>query len=167
MSDQQKVEIPVPKSYSIAELKAIGQDVVDYIVKRTESGKDKNNKDFAGYSKSYIKSLNFKIAGKSPKRVDLTLSGDMLAALQVLDVEKGKIIIGYEDGDPINGRVEGHRTGLYGEHQAKKRDFLGITKTDLKSKILSNYDEESIDRSALLNEIVDVSTRIGANSRRG
>jgi hypothetical protein len=160
MADQQKFEVKVSKKYENSELRAIGQEVIDYIVKRTQQGLDKSNKSLPGYSKSYMKSLDFKIAGKS-KNVDLTLSGDMLSLLQVLKIEEGKIVIGYKSGDKINGRVEGNVLGTYGQSspiKGKKRDFLGIKTSDLRGEILSNYPlsdrEESLARADQIKTLI-------------
>lgn len=135
-----RVKIAIPKGYKPREREAIGSEVVDYIVNRTQNGLNKNNRNFPGYSDAYKKSLDFKIAGKS-NNVNLTLSGDMLASLKVLSHKNGEIVVGFDRGDKNNNaKATGHITGVYGNSKrVKKRDFLGITKKDLNSKILSNY----------------------------
>lgn len=136
-----KVTIPIPKKYRPEERKAIAQEVVDFIVERTLSGKDKDNINFKPYSKSYVKSLDFKIAGKSASNVNLKLSGDMLASLKPLTHRSGSITVGYEAGDENNGKAEGNIKGTYGNKKqvAPKRDFLGIKEGTLRNKILKNY----------------------------
>lgn len=100
-----------------------------------------------------MNSLDFKIAGKS-KNVDLTLSGEMLQSIQLLNHKKGEITIGFDRGDKENNdKATGHITGFYGRSKVQKvRDFLGITETDFKRKILSKYpiddDEEREKRTA-------------------
>lgn len=141
MTEQQKVEIKIPTGFSADQRKAIAIELVDCIIDNTRSGKGVKKKgdywdyvDFPKYSKEYKKSFEFKIAGKSSK-VDLTLTGDMLDSLMVLDArKKDKLVIGYDKGDPINGKVEGNRIGSYGKpngDKSKARDFLGISKDDL------------------------------------
>lgn len=140
MSKQQKETITISDKYTPEERQAIAAEVIEYIIKRTkEQGLDKNNRPFAGYSKAYKESLDFQIAGKS-SAVNLELSGEMLNLLSLVDHGKGKITIGYEAGDPINGRVEGNRLGTYGNSTpvTRPRDFLGITKKDL-TEILRKY----------------------------
>lgn len=139
----QKIDITIPKGYSSLEKQAIGVEIVRFIQRRTADGLDKNGNEFAGYSDSYIKSLNFKIAGKSKGDVNLTLSGDMLGALDVLDVNKNKIRVGYEDGSNENAIADGNIRGTYGNTKSvgPKRNFLGISKADL-AEILINYDDE-------------------------
>ena len=93
---QQKTTIKINRKYGPNEREAIGQEIVDYIVERTLSGKDKNNRKFAPYSKEYKESLDFKIAGKSKTKVNLRLSGDMLSSLKVLNHRSGSITVGYD-----------------------------------------------------------------------
>lgn len=150
MAKQQKVVIPIPGGYTPPEREAIALEVVQFIRERSKKGRDKDNKTMPGYSDVYKKSLSFKVAGKSSK-VDLTLSGDMLAALDVLKTSGRGLTIGYEPGDSINGRVEGNRLGSYGgkPNARRARDFLGISKEDL-SKILRRYppnSEKSLERA--------------------
>jgi len=107
--------------------------VIERIVERTTQGKDKDGKRFAGYSKAYKDSLNFKVAGKSGK-VDLQLSGDMLAAIEALDVTRRSITIGFEPGSDENAKADGNIRGTYGQSKpipGKERDFLGITEREL------------------------------------
>ncbi len=112
--------------------------IIERIVNRTDQGKDKEGKRFPGYSKSYKESLDFKVAGKSSGKVDLQLSGDMLAALEVLDKTSRSVTIGFEQGSEENAKADGNIRGTYGKptpDPKKARDFLGITETEL-SKII-------------------------------
>lgn len=112
--------------------------IIERIVNRTQQGRDKNDKPWRGeaakYSDSYKKSLDFKIAGKSPGRVDLQLSGDMLAALEVLDKTQRSVTIGFEPGSDENAKADGNIRGTYGQttpNPKKARDFLGISEKEL------------------------------------
>lgn len=148
----QKFKVKINPKYKPRERKAIAQEVIDFIVKRTQSGKDKNNNAFKPYSKSYTESLDFKIAGKSKDKVNLTLSGDMLASIKLLKDSKGELTIGFDRSDKDNNdKATGHMTGKYGNSsKIKKRVFLGI-KEDDKKKILKNYplknDEKRLERT--------------------
>lgn len=137
----QRVQIEIPKDYGPDERRAIAQDIINFIIDRTQKkGLDKNNNKFPPYSPNYIDSLDYRNAGKS-KKVNLTLSGDMLGALDLLRDESGKIVIGYEKGSDENARADGNIRGTYGqskENSKYKRDFLGISKKDLE-KIISKY----------------------------
>jgi phage gpG-like protein len=113
---------------------ALGREVAEFIRKRSEGGRDKNGKKFVKYTKEYTQSLDFKNAGKSKNKVDLTLSGDMLIALDLLSHRRGSILIGYENGSEENAKADGNVTGSYGQPKAnpsKARDFMGIKDKDL------------------------------------
>ena len=133
---QQKVKIKIPKTYSPDERVALSVEIIDQIIDRTKSGKDKKGKDFPGYSKGYVDSFDFKLAGKSKSKVDLSLSNEMLNSITLLNHKSGEITIGYEKGDDLNNaKAEGNIKGTYGQKKpipGKKRDFLGISKTELK-----------------------------------
>lgn len=112
--------------------------IIERIVDRTQKGRDKDNRPWSGsaarYSDSYKESLDFKIAGKSPSKVDLQLSGDMLAALSVLDKTRRSVTIGFEPGSEENAKADGNIRGTYGQPKpipGKARDFLGITDREL------------------------------------
>lgn len=117
--------------------------MIEHIYDRTNRGLDKKGNPFPGYSKDYIKSLDFKNAGKSKGRVDLQLSGDMLAAMKLINHKNGKLTIGFERGSEENAKAEGNILGTYGQQspiKGKKRDFLGIE--DKKLRELINYVSE-------------------------
>lgn len=108
--------------------------IVERIVDRTQSGIDKNGKRFASYSKDYKDSLDFKIAGKAGRPVDLQLSGDMLAALSIIDKTSRSVTIGFENGTEENAKADGNIRGTYGQSKpipGKARDFLGISDREL------------------------------------
>jgi hypothetical protein len=147
MAKQQKVKIPLGERFDSIEIDNIGKDIIEYIKRRTEDGigiketsRGLMRYSFPKYSEAYIKSLDFKIAGKNPKSVDLTLSGDMLAALEVLDATSSSITIGYEAGSEENARAEGNQLGSYGgdPKPKKARKFLGLTKGEVE-EILRGY----------------------------
>lgn len=145
----QKVNITIPDHLGPDEREAVAAEVLDFIRERTQKkNKDKNNKDLPAYSKEYVKSLDFKIAGKSKGNVNLTLSGDMLGAMGLLSHKRGKITIGFENGTPENARADGNIRGTYGQSKpvAPPRDFLGIAPEDLQ-KILKQYPNDPRARS--------------------
>ena len=86
---QQKVVIKIPKQFDPSERKAIANEIVQFIVKRTRDlGLDKNDKPFKKYSKQYA--IN---KGVSQTDVDLTLSSEMLDELKYLSDKSGSITI--------------------------------------------------------------------------
>jgi hypothetical protein len=136
---QVKTTIKIPTQINQKTAQTIAQDLVDFIVERTKDGKGKDGKPFPRYSESYKKSLDFKIAGKGTI-VDLTLTGEMLDTLKVLEVKRGQIVIGFEPDDDINGRAEGNILGSYGgEPDPKKaRNFLDVSDKEI-ANILREY----------------------------
>lgn len=126
--------VELSKRYSEEERAAIAAEIIDFIVTRTENGKDVDNKRFPKYEKEYSE-----LKGQS--NVDLRLSGEMLTELGLLKSEKGKITIGYDKDSPIVGKVEGNCLGTYGQTKPipnKQRNFLGIKDTDA-TKIIKKY----------------------------
>ena len=121
---------------------AIGQDIIDKIVSRTEAGggikisangQGRPVKLKAPYSKQYVDSLEFKAAGKQKAKVNMTLTGDMLAAIDVVSTTGNKIKIGITDDDQIP-KAYNHQTG----DTVPERPFFGISKSELK-EILDDY----------------------------
>lgn len=143
MADQQKFTVDLPEGLSRDERLAIADAIIEHIVDRTQKGIDRRGRRFPGYSESYIDSLDFKIGGKSPGKVDLQLSGDMMAAIALLKDRRDRLEIGFRmSDDEENARAEGNILGTYGQDKpirGKKRDFLGLTKTELK-RILADFD---------------------------
>lgn len=143
----QRIRIEIPKEYGPDERRAIGLEILDHIRERTRSGVDKNGRTFKRYSPGYKESIDFRNAGKSAGRVDLTLSGDMLASMDLLSHRAGSLLIGFENHTEENARADGNIRGTYGQPQStgKSRDFLGIRDREL-NRILDGYpidDEEA------------------------
>lgn len=135
-----KKKIQISKKYSQEEREAIAFELIDKIIERTKKGIDRKGNQFPSYSDSYTGSLDFKIAGKSKNKINLTLSGDMLADLQLLNHDKGEIVIGFENGSDSNAKAEGNIKGTYGQKTStgKKRDFLGVQEKELR-EVLEKY----------------------------
>ena len=159
----QRFKLNVPKKLSPVQRTALAQEVIDFIINRSKNGLDKNNKPFPGYSENYIKSLDFKIAGKSKSKVNLTLSEEMLQSLSLISTKPGEILIGYDKSNKdLNAKVEGNVLGTYGQKtpiKGKSRDFLGIKKDDLKDLVdkVSNKEEakDLLNKRASLGDLAD------------
>lgn len=152
----QKITIKIPEGYTRSARLALAQEVIDTIVERTtKKNVDKDGSKFPKYSKSYINSPEFRAAGKS-KAVDLTLSGDTLAAIRLLSESVGEITIGFEKGSEENAKADGNIRGTYGKSRgdsSKARDFLGISRKELEAiKQMFPLD----DRAALRSRIVEL-----------
>jgi len=126
----QRVKLSIPKRFGPLERQAIAQEVIDFIINRTKSGKNINGKSFPGYTKEYK-------VFKGSSNVDLTLSEEMLNAISLLNHKSGEILIGFDKSDKeLNGKAEGNQLGTYGQPtpiKGKARPFLGIKGEDLKN----------------------------------
>jgi hypothetical protein len=132
-----EIPLTLPKTLTKAQREAVADLVIEHMVDRTMGGKDVEGRRFPRYSKSYIESLDFKNAGKSAGKVDLQLSGDMLASISLLKDKPGEIIVGIPSGTEEADRAEGNILGSYGgdPDPKKARRFLGIKRADLKKII--------------------------------
>jgi len=131
----QRIRIDIDPRIKPADRVALADDIIEHIYERTTvQNLDRRNRQFARYSKSYIKSAEFKGAGKSPGDVDLQLTGDMLAALDLLSHKSGSLLIGFEPGTEENAKADGNIRGTYGktEGTGPRRDFLGLTRAKLR-----------------------------------
>ena len=136
--------IKISKSYSALERRAIARDIIEYIRDRTQQGKGKGGKKWSGsagrYSQSYQKSLDFQLK-KNKGVVNLTLSSDMLTAIELLKNKRGEISIGVPFGAEEWGRAKGNILGTYGQSKpisGKQRPFLDLSASEVK-KILAKY----------------------------
>lgn len=101
------------------------------------------------YSKKYSESLDFVAAGKSKSDVNMSLTGDMLASVQVEDRGGNKIAV-YIDGETEVLKAFNHITG----DTVPKRPFFGVSKKDVK-EIISDFESE----------IESIDTREGTRTR--
>lgn len=91
------------------------------------------NGELAPYSESYKDSLAFKVFGKS-STVNMQLTGDMFAAINVLDSKGDNLKIGIDD-ELEAAKAYGHMTGMKGhptlDGKVKKRNWFGWTDKEL------------------------------------
>ena len=142
---QQKFKVTISKDYNPSERVALGVEIIEAIIERSQKGRDKDGKKFPKYSKSYESSFDFKLAGKKKGQTpNLTLSGEMLNALEVLSHRSGEITIGIPKDDEFNNaKAEGNIKGTYGgKPTGKVRDFMGIKDSDL-DKITNRFPTEA------------------------
>ena len=127
---------------------AIGQAIIDKIVNRSKAGNGMSfGKSGIGrkvklkspYSKSYADSLEFKAAGKSKNKVNMSLTGDMLGLIDITKIKGNTIEIGWEDADE-NKKAFNHSVG----DTVPRRPFFGVNKkelNDIKSEFKSDIKE--------------------------
>lgn len=124
----------------------IGQAIIDYIDTRVEDGMGLGREKLKSpYSKSYSESLNFKAAGKSRSHVNMRLSNDMMAAIDIVEKKGAKITYGITDPEEA-AKAYGHQTGFEGHPTIPegkyKRPFFGVTKDEIKKYILDEFKDE-------------------------
>ena len=130
-------------AYDIDDRREIAKAIISFIKERTSEGKGIGGKPFGSYSKNYVKQRDFEIAGKEAGTVNLTLTGDMLDSIQMLDITiAGRIVVGILEGS------EADKAGWMAE---KGYNFLGVSDDELEL-ILSDFEEPS----ANLNEILRI-----------
>jgi hypothetical protein len=145
-------KINIPLELNKKDREKLSDEIINFIIERSQAGYDKNNEKFAPYSKAYA---DFK--GVSRNNVDLTLSSEMLEGLKLLQNKKGQITIGYDRNSELNGRAEGNIKGTYGNPTpiTKPRDFLGIDDAmveilaeSINGEVLTQDEFENIDLDA-------------------
>lgn len=147
MPDETLAEFKLPKDLNLSdsEMQALGREIIDHVVDRTRRGLNEKGNPFPGYSEEYQNSATFKALGQDPANVDLSLSLDMLNAIEVVEIRNNAIIYGFSDSNPEQPKAEGNILGTYGQDspiRGKARPFLGITRRE-RSQILNEFLGES------------------------
>lgn len=114
---------------------AIGQAFIDFIVDRSKESKDINRKGFVSYKQSYKESDQFEAFAKTNK-VDMDLTGNMLSAIEVLEVSGNRIKIGFDD-DTNTKKAYNHMTG----DTVRQRQFFGLREKDVK-EVLKAFEDD-------------------------
>lgn len=133
-----QTSILIPKSYTRDQRDFISKEIIKRIVTRTKMGIDANGAGFAAYDKEYAKE-------KGSSHVNLTLTGDMLSELEVLNINTpGSITVGYPEGHELEGQVEGNQSGIRGKSNkvVHPRNFIGISQKE-KDIILAKADQSA------------------------
>ncbi len=110
---------------------SFAQIAIEHIRKRTESNEfmpgAKASEGAHKYSDDYAHSLAFKAAGKSKSDVNMELTGDMIATMDVLEINGNSITIGWDD--PLqSAKAFNHNTG----DTVPKRPFFGLADSEVK-----------------------------------
>ena len=128
-----------------------GLAIIDVITERTLKGKDKDGDTFKRYSKTYRDSDVFEIYKGSQVRVDLKLSGEMLASMQVKSSGTTQITINFVDS--LNrAKAHGHITGMSGRKGGVVRDFFGVSDVET-DKVMKDLITEYAQGDATDNEV--------------
>lgn len=118
----------------------LGIRIVDKIVERTQDNKGVKKegdrvvgeRSLGTYKKapsgktSYKDSLVFQIYKDGQKKVDLTLTGEMLESLNSKSTSSNKLVF-FLEGQNNKDKAQGHISGIYGDKgRTQPRDFLGL-----------------------------------------
>lgn len=120
--------------------RAIGESLIDKIISRTESGQGVDGKGQvvklkSPYSDPYVNSIEFKAFDKSKTKVNMKLTGSMLASIDMIDDRSDKISIGIDNEDAP--KAFNHITG----DTVPSRPFLGLTAKDL-DEVKKEFEKE-------------------------
>jgi len=125
--------------------KEIGRRIIDAIRERTQAGFDKDGDKFKGYSKSYKESTLFKIWKGSQRTVDLILTGDMQANIDVVNITSNGCEIGFID-EKEELKAEGH---IKGANYLPRRNFWGLpdkeTLTKIMNSVIKDYSDSNLE----------------------
>ena len=146
----------VPIGFTEEQKQLFGELVIDKIRNNTAMGKDRYGGVFPKYSDAYKKSLDFENADKSTL-VNLELSGDMMASLEILSTGTGTVTIGYPSGGDLAGQVEGVQ-------KDQKRPFIGLPQFQqdlIIAKIETEDNPERDQRSAVDGLVRSLLSRFG------
>lgn len=128
---QKKKRFNLPSDFDSTDRDKAASLIIEKIVQRTTNNIDSEGKRFKNYSEAYSSSLEFKIANKSKNDPNLTLTGDMLNSIQVIDTGPGFITLGYNEGTPENDKA----TWAERSDNGPARKFLGLTDKELEQVI--------------------------------
>lgn len=115
---------------------ALGQAIIDKMLKRTsdgngiiftKDGKGRRVKLKSPYSDKYAESDEFKAFGKKKNKVNMELTGDMLASIDILRSRGNELVIGIDDPEEVEKSFN-HNTG----DTVPKRPFFGVSKKELR-----------------------------------
>ena len=140
--------INVPQSLNTLQREAVGLEVIEFIIDRTKNGLDINNAPFAGYKQSYKDTFEYKIGHGGDSTVNLTLTGEMLGTISIVNHGVGFVKLGFTDSEAAKRAKwiqapSGQKAG-----KQSPRKFFGITQKDL-NKIIAKY--ESSDAAFQIN----------------
>jgi hypothetical protein len=127
------IDIPLPANVDADTREMIGEAVIDYITARCQEDKDNKGRGFAAYTDKYAD-------WKGQQKVDLTLSYDMLAGMEIVKNKNRLISIGYARGNSEQPKAEGNHYGTYGKKApipGKARPFLGFASREEREILVS------------------------------
>lgn len=123
-SDRQKLARYTKAISSQGVKREYGERYIDEILNRLDDGKGKDG-SLKSYSKAYKKSFAYQAYNKS-STVNLKLTGDMRADINVVGTSATSVTIGFTDKEQ-EAKAIGH---IKGRGNLPKRDFWGLPKKE-------------------------------------
>lgn len=114
---------------------AFANEAIKTIVERTQDGRPLFG-NWRKYSEAYKNSLEFQAFGKDDQ-VNLTLRGDMLGTLSVLESTGSKVVIGWDDPTQT-AKAFNHHTG----DTVPKRPFFGLQNQEI-NELKSQFKDDA------------------------
>jgi hypothetical protein len=149
------LKLKIPSHLTAEERKEVALRAIDFIVDRTQGGKNVHGKKWTGKAGRYTDAYaEVKGTGKSP--VDLTDTTKMLDSIKFFKSKSksDELVVGYRKGTKQERKAEGNIQGTYGQPRpipGKARPFLDILTKDLtpiiKEVISEREPEEGADPS--------------------
>jgi hypothetical protein len=124
-------------------MRTLGSQVVPVVISRAQMrGQGTDGKPHAAYSPAYKKARQADKRRTSPP--DLTVTGDMFRAFQVLKVSADEVVIGIRAGAGGGGPGVGGRKrkkpvdpAVYGAFVNKLRPWIGLSPSDRRAMVLA------------------------------
>jgi hypothetical protein len=132
--------INVPQSLTSVQREAIGLEVIEFIIDRTKNGLDVNGNPFAAYKKSYKETFEYQIGHSGDSGVNLTLTGDMLGNISIINHGVGFIKLGFDDSQAAQKAKWIQAPSGQKQGKQSPRKFFGISEKDLNKIIARNLD---------------------------
>jgi hypothetical protein len=135
--------INVPQALTPVQREAIGLEVINFIIERTKNGLDINNNPFADYKQSYKDTFEYKVGHGGDSTVNLTLTGEMLGTISIINHGTGFIKLGFTDSEAAKKAKwiqtpSGQKAG-----KQSPRRFFGISQKDLNKIVARNQSDET------------------------
>lgn len=116
----------------------IGQDIIDYMVARVQDGKGIGGVTLkAPYSKDYLSSDIAKAYDKKADPINMTLTGDMLGSIDLVNDDADKLKIAIDGSDVDTKKAYNHNVG----DTVPRRPFFGVDKSELEDILAAHQDD--------------------------
>ena len=143
-----QLKLKIPADFNPEMRADLADRVIEFIRERTKKGYNVSGRDWSGRAGKYTPEYAKRKGASKDGPVDLSLSHEMLDAMQYLPSlsPTGQITVGFKKGTKVERKAEGNILGTYGQSApipGKARPFLDILRRDLQaliSEVRDGYD---------------------------